>query len=113
MAGQGKGGPFGIGNLYTFWIFVFFHLGADPHAALCCRRRDQLDDGTIAAQRLASPVDRDERKKAVLDFVPLARAGWQVANRDGELELVCQLLKLDFPETHTIPVAAATVGGSR
>src|SRR5450631_1759548 len=109
MAGQVNGGHLEIGNLDTFGIFVFVQLGAHLQTGIGCRRRDQLDDGTIAAQRLASPVDRDERKKAVLDFVPLARAGWQVANRDGELELVCQLLKLDFPETHTIPVAAATV----
>src|SRR6185312_13330604 len=109
MAGQVNGGHLEIGNLDPFGIFVFVQLGAHLQTGIGCRRRDQLDDGTIAAQRLASPVDRDERKKAVLDLVPLARAGWQVANRDGELELIGQLLKLDFPETYTLTVAAATV----
>src|ERR1017187_1647358 len=31
------------------------------------------------------------------------------ANRGGEFEVVLQLLKLDFPESHTMPVAAATI----
>src|SRR6476620_6875104 len=48
----------------------------------------------------------------MLDLVPLVGAGRQVANRYGKLELVGQFLKLDFPKTHTISVAAATVGGN-
>jgi len=71
-----------------------------------------MDDRAIAAQRLAAPVDSDERKQAMLDLVPLAGAGRQVANRCGKLELVGQFLKLDFPKTHTISVAATTIGGS-
>src|SRR6478672_2869392 len=49
-----------------------------------------MDDRAIAAQRLAAPVDSDERKQAMLDLVPLAGAGRQVANRYGKLELVGQ-----------------------
>src|SRR5882724_4993055 len=109
MAGQVDSGHLEIGNLDAFGIFVFVQLGAHLEAGIGCRRRDQLDDRAITAQRLASPVDRDEREKTVLDLVPLACAGRQMANRDGEPELFCQLLKLDFPETHTISVAAATV----
>ena len=111
MTGQVDGGHLQIGDLDTLWVFVFIQLGAYLETSIGCRRSDQLDDRAIASQWLASPVDRDERKKAVLDLVPLARAGWQVANRDGELELIGQLLKLDFPETHTMSVAAATVSG--
>ena len=109
MTGQVDGGHLEIGNLDTLWIFVFIQFGAHLETVFGCRRSDQLNDRAIAAQWFTSPVDRDEGKKAVLDLVPLARAGWQVANRDGELELIGQLLKLDFPETHTIPIAAATV----
>ena len=60
MAGQVDGGHLEIGNLDTFWIFVFVQLGADLETAVGCCRSDQLDDGAIAAQRLASPVNRDE-----------------------------------------------------
>src|SRR5712691_7364081 len=48
----------------------------------------------------------------MLDFVPLAGAGRQMANRNGKFELVGQLLELDFPKTHAMSVAATTVGGN-
>jgi hypothetical protein len=38
----------------------------------------------------------------VLYLVPLAGARWQVTDCDGQLELVRQLLKLDFPQTDTM-----------
>ena len=47
----------------------------------------------------------------MLYLVPLAGAGWQMTDRDWHLELVSQLLKLDFPQAHTIAVAAAAIGG--
>jgi hypothetical protein len=52
-------------------------------AGFGCRRGDQLNDRAIAAQRFASPVDRDEREETVLDLVPFTGAGWQVTHRDG------------------------------
>ena len=97
MAGKVDGGQLGIGNLDGFGIFAFVQLGAHFEAGIGCRRGDQLDDRAIAAQRFAAPVDCDERKQTMLDLVPLAGAGRQVANRDGKLELVGQLLKLDLP----------------
>src|SRR5271165_889531 len=84
-------------------------LGADFEAGVGCGRGDQLDNCTIASQRLAAPVDGDEREETMLDLVPLAGAGRQVANRDRQLELVRQFLKFDLPEAHTIAVAAAAV----
>jgi hypothetical protein len=44
---------------------------------------DQFDDDLMADQRLAAPISGDERKQAVLDLVPLAGAGRQVAHGDG------------------------------
>ncbi len=41
-----------------------------------------------------------------------AGAWRQVADRDGKFEVVGQLLKLDFPQTHTIAVAATAIGGN-
>lgn len=35
----------------------------------------------------------------MLDLVPLAGSRRQVANRDGQLELVGQLLQLDLPQS--------------
>ena len=50
--------------------------------------RNQLDDHAIADERLGAPVLADEGEEAVFDFVPLAGAGRQVADRDVEAELV-------------------------
>ena len=63
-----------VGNLDAFGIFVFVQLSAHFEAGIGCGRGDQLDDGAIAAQRLAAPVDRDERKESMLDLVPLCAA---------------------------------------
>src|SRR5258708_14964480 len=111
VAGQVDGSHTEIGDLDAFGIFVFVELSAHLEAGFGCRRGDQLNDRAIAAQRFASPVDRGEREETVLDLVPFAGAGWQVTHRDGKFEFVRQLLKLDFPETYTMPVAAAAIGG--
>src|SRR5487761_1405649 len=41
--------------------------------------RDQVYDGFVIAQRLATPVGRDEGKQPVLHLVPLGGAGREVA----------------------------------
>ena len=43
------------------------------------RRSDQLDDDLVADQRLAAPVLGDEGEQTVLDPVPFAGAGRQMA----------------------------------
>src|SRR6266404_9924691 len=52
--------------------------------------RNQLDDQPIADERLGAPVLADKGEEAVFDFVPLAGAGRQVADRDIEAEFVGQ-----------------------
>src|SRR6266446_6111240 len=54
--------------------------------------RNQIDDHPIADEWLGAPVLADEGEEPVFDFVPLAGAGRQVADRDVEAELVGQLL---------------------
>jgi hypothetical protein len=51
-------------------------------------RRDRLDDHAIADEWFGAPVLADEREEAVLDLVPLAGAGRQVADHDVEAEFV-------------------------
>src|SRR6202030_4394581 len=53
-----------------------------------CRRRDQLDDRAIAAQRLTPPVDGDEQKRENARFCCTCWCG--AANRNGTFELVGQ-----------------------
>ena len=50
--------------------------------------RDQLDNHAITDEGLGAPILADEGEQPVLDFVPLAGAGRQVADRDVETELV-------------------------
>ena len=93
MAREVDGGQLGIGDFDAFGVFVLVQLGAHLEAGIGCRRGDQLDDRAIAAQRLAPPVDGDERKQTMLDLVPLAGTRRQVAIYNGQLELVGQLLR--------------------
>jgi hypothetical protein len=44
----------------------------------------------IYAARLPSPVLADKREQAVFDLVPLARTGWKVTDRYGQLRFVSQ-----------------------
>src|SRR5215831_9332483 len=64
-----------------------------------------------SSQRTVTPVLADEGEKTVLDFVPLAGAGRQVADDDVEAELVGQLLQFAFPQPDPRAVAAAAIGG--
>jgi hypothetical protein len=47
---------------------------------------DQLDDGLMTLEWFATPVLCDEREQAMLDPVPLAGAGRQMTDRDGNAE---------------------------
>src|SRR5206468_10430281 len=65
----------------------------------------------VADQRAAAPVLGDQAPEAVLDLVPLAGAGWEVADRDRKAGLIGELLQLQLPELEAVAVAAAAVGG--
>ena len=56
------GGELIVGNAQAFGISVLIELRAHLKTGIGCCRGNQLDDRAIAAQRLASPIDRDERK---------------------------------------------------
>src|SRR6516225_5740204 len=58
----------------------------------------EIDNHAITDEGLGAPILADEGKQPVLDFVPLAGAGRQVADRDVETELVGQLLQFVFPQ---------------
>src|ERR1700733_5261670 len=74
---------------------------------------DQTDDRFVIPQGLSAPVGGDEGEESVFDLVPLAGPGWKVADRNLQSRLVGQLLQLPLPKTHTIAVAAASIGGDQ
>jgi hypothetical protein len=59
VAAQVDCGKLGIGDFDAFGIFVLVQFGAHCESGLGRGRCDQLDDGPIAAQWLASTVDGD------------------------------------------------------
>src|SRR5580765_4742450 len=48
----------------------------------------------------------------MLDFVPLARAGWQVGDGDGQAGLLSETLDLALPQAHPVAIAAAATRGN-
>ena len=67
----------------------------------------------LVAEGLATPVRRDEGKQPVLDLIPLARAGWEMVDHDGEVRVVGEPLEFHFPDAQTPAVAAAGVRGDQ
>src|SRR5262245_25477589 len=86
-------------------------LSGDLESSLVGGVADQGHYGFVRTERAPSPVDRDEREQAVLDLVPLARAGREVVHVNGHAEHVGEALQLELPRTGPIAVAAAGVGG--
>src|SRR5882672_6783545 len=81
----------------------------DLQARLGCSGGDELDDDLVADQGARLPILADEGEEAVLDLVPLAGAGREVADGDVEPNLVGQLLELPLPQTDARPIAAAAI----
>jgi hypothetical protein len=73
-----------VGHFDASGIEIFIELAADGQARGRCRGADEFDDGAVVCQRSAAPVSGDEREKAVLDLVPLAGAGRQMKDGDGQ-----------------------------
>src|SRR4051812_40181152 len=99
------------GNLLARRIASTIEPCADDEAAAVGRVADQVDDRLVGPQRPAAPVDRDVREQAVLDLVPLAGAGREVADVDGEVECIGQPLEFGFPKSGSVAVAPTRVGG--
>ena len=73
-------------------------------------RRDKVDNDLVADEGFTPPVLADEGEQPVLDLVPLASAWRKVAHGDRYSELVCELLKLYFPQSGSGRVATTTIG---
>ena len=99
-----------IGYLDALRILVLVQFGTDLEARIGGRRGDQLNDGAVAAQRFAPPIDGDEREQAVLDLVPFAGARRQMAYRDGTSQLIGELLQFNLPEAYAVAVTASAIG---
>ena len=60
---------------------------------------NEIDDGFVITQGLATPIRRDERKEAVLDLVPLAGPRRKVTDRNRQAGVIRECLEFQFPQT--------------
>ena len=74
---------------------------------------DGVDDYFVAGQRPPAPVHRDVGEQPVLDLVPLARPGREVADRDGQPGLGGEVRELGLPHPVAVAVGPAGVGGDQ
>jgi hypothetical protein len=77
-----------VGHLQPRRILVgvelAFHRQAGGGGSGC----NKVDDDFMTDERLASPVLADEREQPMFDLVPLARAWWEVRDRDLQSDFV-------------------------
>src|SRR4051794_40940796 len=111
VTGDAEAGHLLIGYDNSLWIGARVEFAADGKPGLCCGGADEIDDHTIADQRLRLPVHRDEREQAVLHLVPFARTRRQVVNGDVDAQLVGKTLEFKLPQPHARAIAAAAIGG--
>ena len=104
-AGEVGGGDFDAGR-----IRIGVDLGTDLEAGFGGGGGDQLDNDLMADERFAAPVLGDEREEAVLDLVPLAGTRRQVADSDGEIEFISELLQFHLPQAQPRSIAATAIG---
>lgn len=99
-----------IGHLALGRVRIHVELALDSQASLRGGCRNQLEDHRIAGERLAAPVLADAGKEAMLNLVPFARSGRQVADRDLHACLISQLLQFPFPQADPRTVASSSIG---
>ena len=110
---QADRGQFRVADLAPLFVCAVVQFAAHRQAFGRRGRCDEADDGLVVDQGLAAPVHGDEREHPMLDLVPLARAWWEVANRDREAQIVGELLEFQLPQANAVAVAAAAVGGDQ
>src|SRR5213593_1760371 len=72
-----------------------------------------MNDGFIVAQRLSTPIRRDEGKEAVFNLVPFAGAGWKMTDRKRNARFIRKLLQLEFPKPQSPAITPPTVGSDQ
>src|SRR5579864_3866337 len=103
-------GHLSIRDLQALRIRALVDLGSHLQPALGRGGRDQLDDHLVAYERTPPPVHPDMREEPMLDLVPLAGPGRQVADVKGQTCLVGEVLQRRLPEPYARAVAAAPIG---
>src|SRR4051812_3944035 len=99
-----------IGNSVAERIVIAVKARLDLQALGGGGRADEGDDSFVANEWPPSPVECDVGKKAVLNLVPFAGAGREVADLDSQPCTVRKVLKLSLPHTRDRAVASPRIG---
>ncbi len=102
-----------VRHLDAWPIGASVQFGVQVKSRFGCRSGDEVHDYRVVEQRLAAPILGDEGEQAVLDLVPLAGAGGQVANADRQPGFISQFLQLQFPKPDARSIAAAGISGDQ
>jgi hypothetical protein len=100
---------FFIGHDGSRFVFTRVEQRLHLESAVRARAADQRDHGLVIHQGLAAPVDADEGKEPVFDLVPLTGSRRIMRDADGDAHLNGEALKMHFPRTQPMAVAAACV----
>src|SRR5216684_9011777 len=105
------GGEVCVGDGDALGIVAVIEAATNGEAGIGSGGADQLENDLMADERGCPPVLGDEREEPMLDLVPFGGAGRQMADDQGEADLVGELLQLGLPQPATTAIAAAAVGG--
>ena len=92
---------FFLGGCFALFVTALIPFRFDLEALLGRGGGNEFDHDFVADQSLAAPVLRDVAKHSVLNFVPLARRRWEMADTDLQPGLIAELLQTPFPKATT------------
>lgn len=71
-----------LGEFYFRRVEIGVEFASNGESRAGCGVGDQIDDGLISFQLLASPVETDSREQAMFDLIPFACARRIVTHND-------------------------------
>ena len=81
-----------IRNFDTLWISPLIQFTPDPQSSLRSCRGDEADDRCQAHQWSAAPIHADVGKEPMLDLVPFAGSGREMADGNRLARSIGELL---------------------
>src|SRR5277367_1895043 len=85
-----------ITDLNTRWIRSCIKTGFYLETSFRPGGTDEIDNNLMTDQRPPAPVHGDIRKQAMLNLVPFAGAGREMANRDLQAAFISQVLDFNL-----------------
>ena len=99
-----------VGDLDAGRVLASIEFGANLQAGPCRRVGDQIDNDFVTDQRPPTPVLGNVREHPMLDLVPFAGPGREVAHVHWQPQADRQGLQSDLPQTTPAAVASSTIG---